>query len=98
MKTAIMHNKTFYAIMGFIFAVAAYQVPVSIVGLAIASTGASNLIKASVLIQFVAGISLSIIAYRGVSNRALKIGMRSCYGLVLGTLFAIGAYTILSSI
>ena len=87
-----------YGLLGFITAVAAYQVPALIVANIIASTGDFELIRASVLIQFFVGILLSVIAYSVVSNRSLKFGMRVCYGLVIVALFGIGGYTILTSL
>ena len=91
-------NKIGYAIMGFVYAVAAYQVSASIVALIIDFTGVTDLIRISILIQFIVGFSLSVIAYSLVSNHSLKFGMRVCYGLVVGPLFLIGAYTILTSL
>lgn len=91
-------GKIGYVIMGFVYAVAAYQVPAFIVAFVIDSTGITDLIRASILIQFFVGTSLSMIAYSRVSNRSLKFGMRSCYGLVVVALFVIGAYTILTSL
>lgn len=91
-------NRIGYAIMGFVYAVAAYQVSASIVALIIDSTGVTDLIRISILIQFIVGFSLSVIAYSRVSNHSLKFGMRVCYGLIVGPLFVIGAYTILTSL
>ncbi len=90
-------NQISYGLLGFISAVVAYQVPALIVANIIAATGDLVLIRASVLIQFVVGILLSVIAYSVVSNRSLKFGMRVCYGLVIVALFGLGAYTILTS-
>ncbi len=87
-----------YGILGFISAVAAYQVPALIVANIIAATGDIEWIRVSVLIQFVIGISLSLIAYSMVSHRSLKSGMRVCYGLVIVALFGLGGYTILTSL
>ena len=105
MNTAVIDSdqrttpiKLCYGMLGFICAVAAYQVPALIVALVIAPTGIANLIQASVLIQFAAGISISVIAYSIVSNSSLKFGMLVCYGLIVGTLFVLGGYTILTSI
>ena len=105
MNTAVIESaqhtapiKVCYGMLGFIYAVAAYQIPALIVALAIASTGIANLIQASILIQFAAGISLSVIAYSIASNSSVKFGMLVCYGLIIGTLFVLGGYTILTSI
>ena len=85
-----------YVIVGFVYAAAAYQVPASIVALVINSTGDTDLIRVSILIQFIVGLLLTLIAYRTVSNHSLRFGMRVCYGLVVGSLFAVGGYTILT--
>ncbi len=87
-----------YVIMGFVYAVAAYLVSAATIALIINSTGVANLIRLSVLIQFIVGFSLSVIAYSAVTNHSLKLGMLVCYGLVVGPLFVIGGYTILSSL
>ena len=91
-------SKIGYGILGIIYAIAAYQIPVLIVDAAITSTDVTELIRASILIQFVVGISLSVIAYITVSNRSLKSGMRVLYGMIIGPLFVIGGYTILTSL
>ena len=91
-------NTIGYAIIGFVYAVAAYQVSASIVALVIESTQVAHMIRLSILIQFIVGFTLSVIAYRIVSNHSLKFGMRICYGLVVGPLFFIGGYTILASL
>lgn len=91
-------SKIGYGILGIIYAVAAYQIPALIVASVIASTDVTDLIRASILIQFVVGISLSVIAYSTVSNRSLKSGMRVLYGLIIGPLFTMGGYTILTSL
>ena len=105
MNTAVIESdqrttpiKVGYGMLGFIYAIAAYQIPSLIVALVIASTDIANLIQASMLIQFAAGIALSVIAYSIVSNNLLKFGMLVCYGLIIGTLFVFGGYTILTSI
>lgn len=105
MNTAVIENdqrttanKFGYGMLGFIYAVAAYQVPALIVALVVTSTGIANLIQASILIQFAAGIALSVIACSVASNSSLKIGMLVCYGLIVGTLFVFGGFTILTSI
>ena len=90
--------KICYGMLGFTYAVAAYQVPALVVAFVIASTGIADLIQATILIQFAAGISLSVIAYRTVSNSLLKFGMLVCYGLIIGTLFLFGGFTILTSL
>jgi hypothetical protein len=87
-------SKIGYVIMGFVYAVAAYLVPASIVAFVINSTGDTDLIRLSILIQFIVGLLLSVIAYSTVSNHSLRFGMRVCYGLVVGSLFVIGGYTI----
>jgi len=91
-------SKIGYVIMGCVYAVAAYQLPASIVAFVIDSTGDTDLTRLSILIQFVVGLSLSAIAYSRASNHSLKFGMRVCYGLVVGPLFVIGVYTILTSL
>ncbi|MGI9202498.1 MAG: hypothetical protein ACR2Q3_00725 [Woeseiaceae bacterium] len=91
-------RKTGYAIIGFFYAVAAYQVSASIVPFVIDYTGATDWIRLSILIQFIVGFVLSVIAYRTVSNEMLRFGMRVCYGLAVAALFVIGAYTILTSL
>ena len=91
-------GKIGYGILGFICAVAAYQIPALIIASVVASTGVTGLIRASILIQFVVGISLSVILYSNVSNSALKSGMRLCYGLIIGSLVVMGGYTILTSL
>ena len=95
---AMVRSRIGYGLLGFISAVAAYQVPAHIVANIIAATGNIELIRASVLIQIVIGILLSVIAYSVVSNRSLKFGMCACYGLVAAALFGIGGYTILTSL
>ena len=84
-----------YAVMGFVFA-AAYQVSVPIIAFVIYATGATDSLR--LLMQLAAGFLLSILAYTAVSNPSLKFGMRVYFGLVAGTLFLIGGYTILSSL
>ncbi len=105
MNTAVIESdqrttaiKVGYGMLGFIYAVVAYLIPALIVALVIASTDIADLIRASILIQFAVGISLSVIAFSIVSNRSLKFGMLVCYGLIIGTLFLFGGYTILTSI
>ena len=95
---AMIRSQVGYGLLGFISAVAVYQVPALIVANIIATTGDIELIRASVLIQIVVGILLSVIAYNVVSNRSLKFGMLVCYGLVTVALFGIGGYTILTSL
>ena len=90
--------KVGYGILGFTYAVAAYLVPALIVASVIASTDDADLIRASILIQFAVGISLSVIAYSTVSNSSLRAGMRVCYGLIIGPLFVIGGYTMLTAL
>ena len=87
-----------YGMLGFIYAVAAYQIPSLIVAYVISSTIVAELIVPSALIQFAVGFLLSVIAYTTVSNRSLKSGMRTCYGLIIGSLFVLGGYTILASL
>ena len=105
MNTAVIESdqrttpiKVGYGMLGFIYAVLAYLVPALVVAFVIASTDIADLVRASILIQFAVGISLSVIAYSIVSNKSLKFGMLVCYGLIAGTLFVLGGYTILSSI
>ena len=97
-KVRTTSSKVGYGILGIFYALAAYQIPVLVVGLVIASTNASDLIGASILIPIVAGILLSVIAYSTVSNRSLKSGMLVLYGLIIGPLFVMGGYTILASL
>ena len=97
-KVRTTTSKIGYGILGIIYAVVAYQIPVLVVGLVIASTNASDLIGPSILIPIVAGILLSVIAYCTVSNRSLKSGMRVLYGLIIAPLFVMGGYTILTSL
>ncbi len=87
-----------FGFLGFVYAIAAYQIPTLSVAWVIATIGTVELIKASVLIQFGAGALLSIVAYCLVSRRSLKYGMRACYGLVGATLFIMGGYTIIASL
>ncbi len=102
--TTIEHNqrtngsKIGYIIMGFVYAIAVYQVSALIIALIINSTDVADLIRLSILIQFIVGFSLSVIAYSAVTNHSLKLGMQVCYALVAGPLFVIGGYTILSSV
>ena len=91
-------NKVGYGILGFIYAVSAYQIPSLAVTFVINSTSVADLIRASILIQFIVGVLLSVLAYNLVSNRSLKSGMRVCYGLILMALFVMGGYTILVSL
>ena len=91
-------SKIGYGILGIIYALAAYQIPVLFVGAVIAATDLTELIRASFMIQFVVGILLSVIAYSTVSNRSLKSGMLVLYGLIIGLLFIIGGYTIVTSL
>lgn len=104
MSAAVIDNdkrttpgKIAYVIVGLVYAFAAYQVPALIVDFVISSSGATDLVRSAILIQAVVGISLCMFAYSRVTNPLLKLGMRICYGVVLGTLFAIGTFTILTS-
>jgi hypothetical protein len=54
--------------------------------------------KTSMVIEFAVGLSLSVIAYTTAWGRSFKLGMRAWYGLVVGLVFATGAYTILASV
>ncbi len=87
-----------YGILGFIYAVAALQIPTLTVASVIASTGVAELIRPSILIQIALGLSLSAIAYGTMSNTSLKSGMRVFYGLIIAPLFVVGAYSILTSL
>jgi len=91
-------SKIGYVIIGLVYAVAAYQVSASIAAAVINSTGVTDWIRFSFLLQSVFGASISVIAYGTVSNRSIKLGMRVCYALVVGTLFVIGGYTALTSL
>jgi hypothetical protein len=88
-------NKISFAIMGFVFA-AAYQITVPIVAIVVYSSGVTDSIR--MLVLFAVGLLLSLIAYVAISNPSLKFGMRVYYGLVAGSLFLIGSYTILTSL
>lgn len=87
-----------YVIVGLVYAVAAFQVSASIAAVVINSTGVTDWIRFSFLLKSVFGASISVIAYGTVSNRLIKIGMRVCYALVVGTVFVIGGYTVLTSL
>ncbi len=87
-----------YGILGFIYAVAALQIPTLTVASVIASTGVAELIRPSILIQITLGLSLSAIAYGTMSNTSLKSGMRAFYGTIIAPLFVVGAYSILTSL
>ena len=91
-------GKICFGILGFIYAIVVYRIPASIAASLIADTGNVALIKASIVIQFAIGLSLSVIAYSTAWDRSFKFGMLACYGLVVGLVFATGAYTILTSI
>ena len=91
-------SKIGYGILGIVYAVSAYQIPALIVSSIIASTDVSDMMRASILIQFVVGVSLSVIAYSTASNRSLKSGMRVFYGLIIGLLFVMGGYSIFTSL
>ena len=90
-------DKIYHGTLGFIYAAAAYQLPASIVAFLISKVGSVTLMKASIVIQFAVGLSLSVVAYFSARNRSIKIGMRAYYGLVVGLVAATGAYTILAS-
>lgn len=85
-------------IIGFVYAVAAYQVSASTAVAVINSTGVTDWIELSFLLQSIFGALISVIAYSVVSNRSIRLGMRVCYALVAGTLFVIGGYTVLTSL
>lgn len=85
-------------VSGFLYALIVYQIPASITAMVIAEAGNVGLSKASILIQFAVSLSLSVIAYCSAWDRSFKLGMRSCYGVLLGLVFALGAYSILASI
>ena len=91
-------SKIGYGILGIIYAVAAYQIPALIVASVIDSADVTELTRAPILIPFIVGISLSLVAYSTVSNRSLKSGMRVLYGLIIGPLFVMGGYSILTSL
>lgn len=91
-------GKIGFGVLGFAYAIAAYRIPTLGVAYVITTIGAADLIKASLLIQFAVGALISVVAYVLVSNRPLKSGMRVCYGLIMGALFAVGGYTILTSL
>ena len=87
-----------YGILGFIYAVAALQIPTLTVASVIASTGIAELFRPTILIQIALGLSLSAIAYGTMSNTSLKSGMRVFYGMIIAPLFVVGAYSILASL
>jgi hypothetical protein len=91
-------SKIGYVIVGLVYAVAAYKVSASIAAVVINSTGVTDWIRFSFLLQSIIGASFSVIAYSAVSNRSIKLGMRVCYALVVGILFVIGGYTVLTSL
>ncbi len=90
--------KISYGMLGFIYAVAALQIPTLTVASVIASTGIAELFRPSILMQIVLGLSLSAIAYGTMSNTSLKSGMRVFYGVIIAPLFVVGAYSILTSL
>ena len=105
MNTAVIENNggslpgnIRFGILGFAYAVAAYLVPAFFAGSYIGSTEIAKLDAMSVFVQFFVGISLSILAYKCVRNTSLKAGMRVCYGSVIGFLFAVGGYSIMTSL
>jgi len=85
-------------ILGFICAFSAYYIPAFIAASTIRETGNTFLMKASLVIQFAVGLSVSVIAYSSAWDRSFKLGMRACYGLAIGLVIATGVYTILGSI
>lgn len=91
-------GKICYGILGFVYAVIIYYIPVFMVASVISDTGSAALMKASIVIQFAVGLSVSILAYSSAWDRSFKLGMRACYGLVVGLVVALGAYSILTSI
>ena len=91
-------GKIYFGVLGFIYAVIVYQIPASIVPSVITETGNVNLMKLSIVIQFAVGLSLNVIAYHTAWDCSFKLGMRACYGLVVGLVVATGVYTILTSI
>ncbi len=91
-------SKIGYVVMGFFYAIAIYQVPASIVAFVTNSTDVANLMRFSIPIQFIVGFAISLVAYNVVSNHSLRFGMRIFYGLVVGSLFIIGGYSILTSL
>lgn len=91
-------RKICLGVSGFLYALIVYQIPASITAMVIAEADNVGLSKASILIQFAVSLSLSVIAYCSAWDRSFKLGMRSCYGVLLGLVFALGAYSILASI
>jgi hypothetical protein len=84
-------------VLGFLYALFVYQIPASITAAIIAEADNSGLHKASILVQFAVGLSLSVLAYCSSWDRSFKLGMRAFYGMLLGLVFALGAYSILTS-
>ncbi len=91
-------GKICFGILGFTYAVSVYYIPAFIAASAIRETGNTFLMKASLVIQFAVGLSVSVIAYSSAWDRSFKLGMRACYGLVIGLVIATGVYTLLASI
>lgn len=87
-----------FGILGFIYAVSVYCLPAFIAASAIRETGNTFLMKASLVIQFAVGLSVSVIAYSSAWDRSFKLGMRACYGLAIGLVIATGVYTLMASI
>lgn len=93
-----MINKICYGILGFIYAIVVYLLPASIVASLISEIRSAALMKASIVIQLAVGFLFSVGAYVTAWNPPIRIGMRACYGLVVGLVVATGVYTILTSI
>ena len=93
-----MLNTICHGILGFIYAIVVYLLPASIVASLVSEIRSAALMKASIVIQLAVGFLFSVVAYVTAWNRPIKIGMRTCYGLLVGFIVATGAYTILTSI
>jgi hypothetical protein len=95
---AAIASKIVYAVIGLVYAAVAYLASASIAAAVINSSGVTDWIELSFLLQPIFGALMSVIAHGVVSNRSIKLGMHVCYGLVAGTLFVIGGYTVLISL
>lgn len=105
MSTAVLETgdnqltgKINFGIIGFGYAIAVYQLSAFLVDAIIVATEAQRLMAASMLIQVIVGVMLSLAAYSVVTDRSVKMGMRACYGSVCSVLFVLGSFTIFTSL